>query len=118
MKYVCLVYSPEDEREAPWPEEPRRIGERELEREPDAEVPIARSAELQPISTATTVRVRDGKTLVTDGPYAETRDQLQGFFVLECERIDEALAWAASIPAAERGAIEVRPENFRAGESS
>jgi hypothetical protein len=64
---------------------------------------------LQPASTSTTIRIRDGETLVTDGPFAETKEQLGGYYVLECENIDEALAYAAKIPAAEYGSIEVRP---------
>jgi hypothetical protein len=64
---------------------------------------------LQPAAAATTVRIRNGETLVTDGPFAETKEQLGGYYVLECENIDEALAYAAKIPAAENGSIEVRP---------
>jgi hypothetical protein len=64
---------------------------------------------LQPSVTATTVRVRDGERLLTDGPYAETKEQLGGFYMLECKDLDEALAWAARIPEAGTGAIEVRP---------
>jgi hypothetical protein len=64
---------------------------------------------LQPVATATTVRVRDGERLLTDGPYAETKEQLGGFYMLECKDLDEALAWAARIPEAKLGAIEVRP---------
>jgi hypothetical protein len=64
---------------------------------------------LQPTATATTVRVRDGERLLTDGPYAETKEQLGGFYMLECKDLDEALAWAARIPEAKSGAIEVRP---------
>src|SRR3954471_18990576 len=64
---------------------------------------------LQPVATATTVRVRDGERLLTDGPYAETKEQLGGFYLLECKDLDEALAWAARIPEAKTGAIEVRP---------
>jgi hypothetical protein len=64
---------------------------------------------LQPTATATTVRVRDGERLLTDGPYAETKEQLGGFYMLECKDLDEALAWAARIPEAKTGAIEVRP---------
>jgi hypothetical protein len=64
---------------------------------------------LQPAAAATTVRIRNGETLVTDGPFAETKEQLGGYYVLECENIDEALAHAAKIPAAEHGSIEVRP---------
>jgi|tagenome__1003787_1003787.scaffolds.fasta_scaffold20223255_1 hypothetical protein len=64
---------------------------------------------LQPVATATTVRVRDGERLLTDGPYAETKEQLGGFYMLECKDLDEALAWAARIPEAKTGAVEVRP---------
>ena len=64
---------------------------------------------LQPVSTATTVRVRDGKTLTTDGPFAETREQLAGYYLIEARDLDDALAIAARIPEAVRGCIEVRP---------
>jgi hypothetical protein len=64
---------------------------------------------LQPTATATTVRVRDGERMLTDGPYAETKEQLGGYYALECKDLDEALAWAAKIPEAKSGAVEVRP---------
>ena len=64
---------------------------------------------LQPTSTATTVRVRDGEPLLTDGPFAETREQLAGFYMLDCGDLDEAVRWAAKIPGAARGSVEVRP---------
>ena len=64
---------------------------------------------LQPTSTATTVRVKNGKTLTTDGPFAETREQLGGFFMVEAKDLDEAISFAAQIPAARTGSIEVRP---------
>ena len=64
---------------------------------------------LQPTSTATTVRVRDSETLTTDGPFAETREQLGGYYLLECKDLDEAIGWAAQIPEALNGTIEVRP---------
>jgi hypothetical protein len=64
---------------------------------------------LQPTTTATTLRVRDGERMLTDGPYAETKEQLGGFYALECKDLDEALEWAARIPEAKTGAIEVRP---------
>ena len=64
---------------------------------------------LQPINAATTVRVREGRTMVTDGPFAETKEQLGGFFFLDCKDLDEALAYAAKIPGAQIGSIEVRP---------
>ena len=64
---------------------------------------------LQPTTTATTVRVRDGKTLTTDGPFAETREQLAGYYLVEAKDLDTALAIAARIPGAKTGSIEVRP---------
>jgi hypothetical protein len=64
---------------------------------------------LQPTSTATTVRVRDGKTLTTDGPFAETREQLGGYYLVEAKDLDTALEIAARIPGAKVGSIEVRP---------
>ena len=64
---------------------------------------------LQPTSTATTVRVRDGKTLTTDGPFAETREQLAGYYLVEAKDLDTALGIAARIPGAKTGSVEVRP---------
>jgi hypothetical protein len=66
-------------------------------------------AELASTRDATTVRVRDGETLVTDGPYAEVKEALGGYFLFECETMDEAIEYAAKIPGAEHGAVEVRP---------
>lgn len=60
-------------------------------------------------ANATTVRIRDGKTLTTDGPYAETKEVMGGFYILDCEDLDEALVYAAQIPDAKYGAVEVRP---------
>jgi hypothetical protein len=64
---------------------------------------------LQPTSTATTVRVRNDETLTTDGPFAETREQLGGYYLLDCKDLDDAIGWAARIPAAQSGSVEVRP---------
>ena len=66
-------------------------------------------AGLQPTPAATTVRVRDGETLATDGPFAETKEQLGGYYLLDCKDLDEALSWAERIPSAPRGSVEVRP---------
>jgi hypothetical protein len=65
--------------------------------------------QLQPTTTATTVRVRDGETLTTDGPFAETKERLGGYYLIEVESLDEAIEWAAKIPTARTGTIEVRP---------
>ena len=64
---------------------------------------------ISPGATATTVRVRNSKTLTTDGPFAETHEQLAGYSLLECKDLDEAIGWAAKIPMAKYGSIEVRP---------
>ncbi len=64
---------------------------------------------LQPTQTATTVRVRDGERMLTDGPFAETKEQLGGYYLLDCKDLDEAIAWAAKIPGAQTGSVEVRP---------
>jgi hypothetical protein len=64
---------------------------------------------LQPVSTATTLRVRDGQTLIVDGPFAEVHEQLGGYFILDCRDLDEALELAALCPMAQEGSIEVRP---------
>jgi hypothetical protein len=64
---------------------------------------------LQPVGTATTVRVRNGKTVTTDGPFAETREQLGGYYIIEAKDLDEATAIAARVPTAKMGSIEVRP---------
>jgi len=64
---------------------------------------------LQPTTTATTVRMRGGKMLTTDGPFAETKEQLGGYYMLDCPNLDEAIEWAAKIPGAAHGSIEIRP---------
>jgi hypothetical protein len=64
---------------------------------------------LQPTDTATTVRVQGGEKTLTDGPFAETKEQLGGFYLLECKDLDEAIEWAAKIPGAQTGSVEVRP---------
>jgi hypothetical protein len=64
---------------------------------------------LHPTSAATTVRVRDSKTLTTDGPFAETKEQLGGYYIIECSNLDEAIQWAAKIPDVKYGSVEIRP---------
>ncbi len=66
-------------------------------------------SELKPTSTATTVRVKNGKTVTTDGPFAETKEQLGGYYIIDVPNLDEAVKWAARCPAAQGGSIEVRP---------
>ena len=64
---------------------------------------------LEAVSTATSIQVREGKTIYTDGPFAETKEQLGGYYMLNCKNLDEALTWASKIPTARYGTIEVRP---------
>ena len=81
----------------------------ELTQEMDQKGVLVAGEALYPTQTATTVRVRDGERAVTDGPFAETKEQLGGFYVLECKDLDDAIEWAAKIPGAQFGSIEVRP---------
>ncbi len=111
MKYMLLIYT----EAGSWQrksEEERHALYREyyaLDDELRAGGRLVDTSELQPSSTATTVRVRDGKPLVTDGPFPETKEQLGGYYVVECESLDEALEIAERIPSAREGAVEVRP---------
>ncbi|MEX1362494.1 MAG: YciI family protein [Nannocystaceae bacterium] len=111
MQYMALIYSTETEPGSVSPADQKQLladyGEftRQLT---EAGAFVAGDA-LQPIETATTVRVRDGKSMITDGPFAETKEQLGGYYLMECKDLDEALAWAAKIPTAKHGSIEVRP---------
>lgn len=111
MQYLAVIYADEDAW-ASASEQEREAGYAEYRRFADearAAGVLAGGEELEHTSTATTVRVRDGEQLVTDGPFAELKEAIGGFFALECESIEEACAWAARIPAARSGAVEVRP---------
>jgi hypothetical protein len=114
MRYMLLVYSKETEMERLSPEEEQRIraGHWTVMDE-TAKRGIFRGAEpLKPTGTATTVRLAGGKPLITDGPFAETKEQLAGYYILDCEDLDEAIGWAAKIPTACQGGagcIEIRP---------
>jgi hypothetical protein len=111
MQYMLLIYAPEeywadrsDEERAAMSQEYSAVTQ-EMQ---NAGAFVAGDA-LQPIATATTVRVNAGEALTTDGPFAETKEQLGGYYLLDVESIDEALEWAAKLPAARHGSIEVRP---------
>lgn len=111
MRYLLLIYTPEDEDLEATPQERDAVLQQYLafsRRAREAGVMLG-GDELQPATTATTVRVREGKTLLSDGPFAETKEQLGGYYMLDCPNLDEALEWAAQIPGAQRGSIEVRP---------
>lgn len=111
MQYVALIYDDEKSWLSLSDEERSAAYARYFQLSQDLqEAEAARGgAELQPTDSATTVRQRDGRTLVTDGPYAEAKEALGGFFVFEAASMDEAIEWASRIPAAETGAVEVRP---------
>lgn len=111
MQYLLLIYSdeaadarrPESEQQAEmtayfaYTEEVKKAGA------------LKAGDALHPTSTATTVRLRGGKLTTTDGPFAETKEQLAGYYLLECKNLDEAIQWAAKIPHAALGSIEIRP---------
>jgi hypothetical protein len=111
MKYLLLIYENESDWEKVLEDEKSKIYQEYM----DYAKGLRKNGQyvageaLQPVSTATTVRVKSGKTLTTDGPFAETREQLGGFFMVEAKDLDEALKLAARIPAARTGSIEVRP---------
>lgn len=111
MEFLALIHSDEKAWEGLNDDEQQAIYQRYMEFSQRDEV--VGGAELQDTTAATTVRVRDAERLVTDGPYAEVKEALGGFFILEANSIDEACKLAAEIPAAEHGAIEVRPVYVR-----
>ena len=106
MQYLLLIY--ENERRFAEGYDPEELKEyRAVGAEYTSLIEAGKA--LQPTRTATTVRVREGKRLVTDGPFAETKEQLGGFYLIEAPDLDRALDMAAKIPAARYGCIEVRP---------
>jgi hypothetical protein len=114
MRYMLLIYSKETDLAKMSPEEAEEIkaGHRAVMEE-TAKRGIFRGAEpLKSTATATTVRIQGGKPLITDGPFAETKEQLAGYYILDCKDLDEAISWAAKIPTACKGGegcIEIRP---------
>ncbi len=106
MQYMLLIHSQETT-EPDDPEVMKRYGA--FTQEVQGAGKLVAGDRLQPTAAATTVRIRNGETLTTDGPFAETKEQLGGYYILECDNLDEALAYAAKIPAAEHGSVEVRP---------
>ena len=111
MEFIALIHAADSDWEGMSDDERQAVYKRYMDFSERDEV--VGGAELQPTDAATTVRVRDGDRLVTDGPYAEVKEALGGFFLLECDSIDDACRVAAEIPAAERGAVEVRPVYVR-----
>ena len=111
MQYMALIYADEGGWDALSDDEHSAAYARYQSLAEDARAAgvMQGGDELGPTSDATTVRVRDGQTSVVDGPYAEAKEVLGGYFIFECASIDEAVDWAARIPAVEHGAVEVRP---------
>jgi hypothetical protein len=111
VKYLCTIYDDESQWSNMTPEQVSEVlaaygafGE-----EAGQAGVILAGEGLEPTSSATTVRVRDGERVLSDGPFAETKEQLGGFYLLECGSLDEAIDWAAKIPGASSGSVEVRP---------
>ncbi|MGA2778038.1 MAG: YciI family protein [Steroidobacteraceae bacterium] len=112
MQYMLLIYGDEKR----WGE----MSETEIQQTMEAYVDFSKAlaasgalrggSELSSVSTATTVRVRNGKALATDGPFAETKEQLGGYYLIDVPNLDEAIKWAARVPSALDGSIEIRPQ--------
>jgi hypothetical protein len=111
MKYLLMIYGDESASAKQSIEEQRNVmgayfGFTEAVRNAGA---YQGGEALHPTATATTVRVTDGKTITTDGPFAETKEQIGGYYLLECKNLDEAIQWASKVPGAAHGSVEIRP---------
>ncbi|HLN02002.1 MAG TPA: YciI family protein [Bryobacteraceae bacterium] len=108
MKYMLLIYL--DEKALNQTERQEcYVESTALAHDLNSKGQFLSTSPLQPVATATSVRIRDGKRLVTDGPFAETREQLGGFFMINAKDLDEAIGIAARIPGARKGTVEIRP---------
>jgi hypothetical protein len=108
MKYMMLIYMNENAMDHQQREQ-CYVDSAKLTRDLHARGQYVAASPLQPISTATSVRVREGKRLVTDGPFAETHEQLGGFYIVDVKDLDEAISIAGRIPPASKGTVEIRP---------
>ena len=111
MRYILLIHDAESIFPKLSPEEMGKLmGEyQQFTAEVQSAGALQGAARLRPVATATTVRVRNGKTLTTDGPFAETKEQLGGYYLIDVKNLDEAIKWASKIPSAKLGCVEVRP---------
>jgi hypothetical protein len=111
MKYLLLMYADEAIGANMSKEDMQAAAKiwADFRKEINSSGVLVSSNGVAPESSVTTIRVRDEKTLLTDGPFAETHEQLGGYFLLECENLDEAIRWAEKIPTAKYGSIEIRP---------
>ncbi len=107
MQFLALIYSAEDQDDVEFDVLIKQYMALEQELN-EAGVTYSGNA-LQPVSTATSLRLRNGEAEIHDGPFAETKEQLGGYYLFDCDTLDEALKWAAKIPSARYGTIEVRP---------
>jgi hypothetical protein len=109
MQYMLLIYQNEKERLSP-PDEAKMMQEYMVFTQDIVKTGEFKAGDrLQPTASATTVQIRNGKTMTTDGPFAETKEQLGGYYLVDAKDLDEALAIAARIPGARYGSVEVRP---------
>ena len=120
MRYLLLIYGPEADEQPPDDQIQAEMAAYNAFTQEVRDRGLYESAEaLQPTATATTVRLRDGRTITTDGPFAETKEALGGFYLVKARDLDEAIEVAAKIPGAKRGSIEIRPVwEFGADEST
>jgi hypothetical protein len=111
VKYMVLLYGEADAGPIPGtPEFGQMLGEFQSATAAMADAGVlVDSSPLQPPATATTVRVRNGEVQLTDGPFAEIKEQLGGYYILDCDDLDAAVRYAATIPSAKYGSVEVRP---------
>ncbi len=111
MKYLVTLYADESAWGDMTPEEgaAQMKAYEEFGRDAEAAGVMVGGEGLQPTATATTLRVRDGERILTDGPFAETKEQLGGYYLLECKDLDEAIEWTAKIPNTNVGSSEIRP---------
>jgi len=111
MRYLLLIYTDEQQDARRPPAEQEAImGEYFVFTDEMRKVGVLQAGEaLHPTTTATTVRLRQGQISSSDGPFAETKEQLGGYYLLNCENLDEAIQWAVKIPAARDGSVEIRP---------
>jgi hypothetical protein len=111
MKYLLIIYNDESAYADATPEQIQQVmaAYDEFTRELAESGTMLGGEGLQPSNTATSVQVRNGEVVTSDGPFADTREQLGGYYLLDCRDLDEAIGWAAKVPGAQDGTIEVRP---------
>src|SRR5262249_52744236 len=113
MKYMLLMYWNQNEPTPQTPPEEQQAVQQEwftLMKDMQTAGVLVSQNGLAPVSDATSVRVRNGKSVISDGPFAETHEQLGGFFLLNCKDLDEAIHWAEKIPSVRSGTVEIRPQ--------